>query len=1583
MDKGSRAKAIVIAGMHRSGTSALSRTLNLVGCEMSEVLVGGDQRGNERGHWESQRINELNNELLASAGSRWDDWEAINPSWYASPLYAKYFERARETLKSEFPSAPLFVIKDPRFCRLMDLWLNVIESLDAQPLVVMPIRNPQDVAASLLTRDNIDPSIGRLLWLRHVLDAEAGSRNCQRVTVRYEDLLNDWQSVVAHIGEELQLSWPRISSASSLEVESFLTPDLHHHADPRTAVEPGAQTVRWIAECHEVLQRWSAGEQRDSDLAKLDEIRSDLNALGPIFGRPILLGRSAMRKIPILEEKQTELTNLLEAETARTEQLRRTVAQQEGDMREMAAQHEAAVEALRQSGAQQTAEIAAQDSEISQLRNHIVERDQAIVERDQKIDGQHSKLASLSDTLANTQRQVHTLMRAVNEREQRIATLLQSSSWRLTEPLRKSKLGLGRLFRRAMYLAKIGGWLCTGQFRKVAHAALPFYRRHAPRWLGSFIPRRMRHWLRASTTPISSAAQSQTNLDPAEQSAGALFVPEHRGKPPPSSPVQLIAFYLPQFHPIPENDAWWGEGFTEWTNVVAATPQFTGHYQPRVPIDTGYYDLRDPEVQRRQVELAKRYGIGGFCFYFYWFAGHRLLETPLLNYLNDSAMDLPFCLCWANENWTRRWDGRDQDLLIGQEHSPDDDLDFIEHVSRYLKDPRYIRIEDRPLLLVYRPALFPKASETVLRWREWCRENDVGELYIAMVQSFQDLDPRPYGMDAAIEFPWHTGLPSDITSHLVPVHSPFQGYVFDWPDYAAKSQEQPERPWTQIRGVMPGWDNTPRRNTDAHLFQGHSPAGYRRWLRSAMRWTLAQEHSEDERLLFVNAWNEWGEGAYLEPDQRFGYAFLQATRDAVEEVAGQPTDPVRPHPASAGETKSGTEALASKQVVPVSAAYSATPAGIRLPCPLKPDVSVVIPVHGKCHLTLRCLKSLNDLEDERTFEVILVDDASTDESAEVLPSLSGIRYVRNVENKGFLKSCNRGAELARGRYILLLNNDAMVENGAIDALAGTFDVHENAGLVGAKLYFEDGSLQEAGGIVWSDGSAMNFGRGDDPRRPEYNYVRDADYCSGAAIMLPLKLWRELGGFDEYYVRAYYEDTDLAFRVREAGHRVLYQPFAKIIHSEGATSGTDLSKGEKRYQAENRLRFLKRWRETLEAHHLTPGSPTDLAKDRAAKGRALIVDWATPMPDHDSGSADIFNLVRMLACLGIKTVFASHRDLDYCGAYTDDLQQLGVEMLYAPYCDSLKTYLKHAGKDIDYVLVHRVGVFKEWASLLRTHCHNARIVFHTVDLHHIREARQAETEHSERLRKQAELTKKTELQLARKADAIVVVSDHEKELLKEAVDGTPVFHMPLIREIPRAGRTSFGKRHGIAFIGNYLHEPNLDAVRHFVHEIWPTFHAAVPSAELILGGAQMPTEVERLQESEGVRTIGYIEDLASLFNRIRLTIAPLRYGAGAKGKVVSSLCHGVPVVASPVAAEGMSLKDGRDILVASDKAEWAEHLEAAYCDEAIWRKLRKGGLAAMRKSHTLEAGIKVLREILDLDEDSPATDRKVHRADAAR
>ena len=361
----------------------------------------------------------------------------------------------------------------------------------------------------------------------------------------------------------------------------------------------------------------------------------------------------------------------------------------------------------------------------------------------------------------------------------------------------------------------------------------------------------------------------------------SLFVQHIKDREQLNPATKLIAFYLPQFHPIPENNTWWGEGFTEWTNVKPAEPQFEGHYQPRIPGELGYYNLLDGKTQKRQVELAKNYGIGGFCFYMYWFGGKRLLEQPLDNYLRDQSLDLPFCVCWANENWSRRWDGLDQEILMSQNHSPEDDIAFIAEAAKYLRDARYIRVENKPLLLIYRPALFPDIRATTLRWRHWCQENGIGEIHLAYTQSFESVDPKEYGFDSAIEFPPNNACPPNLTSSMQPLNENFSGTVYDWRHYPARSENYPDVNYTLFRAVCPSWDNTARRKNKGTVFLNSSPAAYQRWLENALNDTARRFDESSKKLVFINAWNEWAEGAYLEPDQKHGYAFLEATRRAL------------------------------------------------------------------------------------------------------------------------------------------------------------------------------------------------------------------------------------------------------------------------------------------------------------------------------------------------------------------------------------------------------------------------------------------------------------------------------------------------------------------------------------------------------------------------------------------------------------------------------------------------------------------------------------------------------------------------------
>lgn len=360
-----------------------------------------------------------------------------------------------------------------------------------------------------------------------------------------------------------------------------------------------------------------------------------------------------------------------------------------------------------------------------------------------------------------------------------------------------------------------------------------------------------------------------------------------------------IAFFLPQFHPIPENDRWWGEGFTEWTNVRRAKPRFRGHEQPRLPADEiGFYDLRSPEAREKQADLARAHGIHAFCWYHYWFAGRRLLERPFGDVLSSGRPDFPFCLCWANESWTRAWEGRDDEVLVQQTYSEDDDRRHIEALLPALADPRYVRVRGRPLLLVYRASDLPDPRRTVDLWRASVRAAGLGDLYLAAVEAFdadRGLAPRA-GFDAAVEFApdWscigrgkRRGRLARLARRLgLSSRAYEEARVVDYDEVAARMLARPSPSYLRFPGVSPSWDNSARR-PDGFVLHGSTPQGYARWLEAAI--LRFEPPHPDEDLVFVNAWNEWGEGAHLEPCRRHGRAYLEATHRALESVHRSPS----------------------------------------------------------------------------------------------------------------------------------------------------------------------------------------------------------------------------------------------------------------------------------------------------------------------------------------------------------------------------------------------------------------------------------------------------------------------------------------------------------------------------------------------------------------------------------------------------------------------------------------------------------------------------------------------------------------------
>lgn len=375
------------------------------------------------------------------------------------------------------------------------------------------------------------------------------------------------------------------------------------------------------------------------------------------------------------------------------------------------------------------------------------------------------------------------------------------------------------------------------------------------------------------------ASGRKHNRDSGDAMRSEEYVPYSEIASQSSGGARAIAFYLPQFHPFPENDAWWGKGFTEWTNVGKAKPLFENHYQPHCPIHLGYYDLRIPEILVEQARLARLYGVAGFSYYFYWFDGKTLMEAPLRSMLERPEVDIPFCLTWANENWTRRWDGKNSEILIEQKYSLESGERLIQHLAEYFRDPRYIRVGNRPVFNVYRPSRIPDVRQVVQAWRSEAQKLGFEDLYLMGIQGAAYEDFTDFGFDASVEFPPHGFEVADLSAAIRTNREDFAGRIIDYQSMVDEALNRPQRPFKVFRGATMGWDNTARRPSTAQICINYSVASFRDWISHLKSQAeSAPDRHPDENFVFINAWNEWAEGTHLEPDQRYGFANLEAVR---------------------------------------------------------------------------------------------------------------------------------------------------------------------------------------------------------------------------------------------------------------------------------------------------------------------------------------------------------------------------------------------------------------------------------------------------------------------------------------------------------------------------------------------------------------------------------------------------------------------------------------------------------------------------------------------------------------------------------
>jgi O-antigen biosynthesis protein len=629
-----------------------------------------------------------------------------------------------------------------------------------------------------------------------------------------------------------------------------------------------------------------------------------------------------------------------------------------------------------------------------------------------------------------------------------------------------------------------------------------------------------------------------------------------------------------------------------------------------------------------------------------------------------------------------------------------------------------------------------------------------------------------------------------------------------------------------------------------------------------------------------------------------------------------------------------------------------------------PEISIIIPVFNKWRFTYNCLSSIRKNVRGEKYEIVVVDNASTDETPKLFHSkIKNVIYLRQEENLNFVGGNNEGLKHASGKYIVFLNNDTYVLPGWLENLQATLGNDSKIGLAGSKLVYPNGLLQEAGGIVWKNEKVWNYGRFSDPSNYEFNYLKDVDYCSAASIIVKAEIIDKLGGFDPLYQPAFFEDTDLAFRVRQLGYRTVYQPKSEVIHFEGVTAGRNIKEGFKKYQEKNKQKFFERWKEVLQKENLEEGKESSyLARDRSQLKKILLfVDNEVPSYDKDAGSYIIFEYLKIFLDLGYKIVFWPH-NLKKNEPYASDLQQLGVEVAYDR--ENFSNYIKKYGEYIDLAILSRPNIAETYLGKIRKNS-RAKILYLAHDLHFLREMRESQLGENKEAPEINSRTREREIDIIKKSDMSLVFSEEEKKIVKKDHPEIKIITIPWIEknneDIPK---NKFEEREGIMLLGGFRHQPNVDSVLWFHKEIFPIVKKKIHDAKVYVIGSEPPKEILDL-DSNDFKILGFAteKDLAAYFNKNKVFVAPLRFGAGFKGKIAKSMAYGLPVVTTSIGAEGIGVRDGESAVIADTADEFAERLVKLYKDENLWNVISKKSLEYVRDNCSAENAKKVMKGIL--------------------
>jgi len=1788
-------RALLVLGMHRSGTSAVTRVINLLGADIAHDLMAG-RSDNPSGHWESEGLAQIHDRILVSAGTTWHDWRTFNPDWSRSDVAASHKKALLDFLSEEFAKSRLFVVKDPRMCRFVPVWLDVLREFDAVAAPVIVVRNPLEVAASLKRRDGMLPATSLLIWLRHMLDAERATRGMPRAFVHYEDLLRDWRKAAASIASRVGVAWPRWSPIIEADVDRFLASDLRHHEFSGQELSERSDVPDWVTQAYEVLTAFKKGEDNRS-LAQLDDIRASFDQAATSFGLALadaerapaanidadrdaktgatrqspgaqqpeetagsgppqhagigtagatakgagplpqidasriaiierdaeierltqagetsrhlqetlegkisalqldlskkasevetsrnqihllredvkahvatigrggneldLLKTELTRSRGHLREAQGELQGLLgevevtraalakvteerddqarhlmalqgvelELDATRT-QLDEIAAERDGHARQVAAlqgvelELSAArsklgeMEAQRGEQARQLTALQGVERELAatraQLSEAAAQRDDmqsrleaTLAERDgfaETFNEANEKLLETADLLRASRHDLVELETAYtiakeeiafseqrNEKQQAENEHQQAENAELRGQAEAARAELRRLDERAGHLE-----ITLGQ----ANAALG-HRNHDVAKLTGDLQQEQVH-ARALRETIARQSRALDDIASARRSRFGDLARAVRRRLLRSTSRDFGA------------KAWEGE-------LVLRSRLF----------DAPWYLLRYPDVEAQGVDPLVHYVLSGAAenrspnplFDVDWYAAQcpDLPESrisPLAHYISigftqgrdpNPLFDTDWYLrqnpdvAAASTNPLFHYiahggaEGRDPHPLFDSswylQSNPDVAAASINPLRHYLEHGVNEGRDPHPLFDTdWYLAEYPEVAAKGL--------NPLAH-YVS-TGALEGYSPHPL-FDGA----WYLRRNPDVAAarnnpleHFV-IHGAREGRdphpLFDTSWYVKQhpgvADENPLIHFLKHANLDAGLDPHPLFDSDFYLdanpdlaTSGMNPLVH--YLRHGLerltsphrffdaqfyvhRNTEVAEEGDNPLLHYI----ETGASRGLDPHPLFNAAHYSRRNPDAAGPAGNPlvhfvlsgatslaeleqsstdapADPAAAEPIPKNRfeitealtqlldmyhDRSGLDAITScyrllrrygeREIgandligLPELEALIATVIQLAAALPVRdvPDASIVIPVHNKFLYTLICVYSLLQLKTGLSFEILIADDHSSDATDAVFKATGGIvRHIRHNDNLGFNRNCNAAAKLARGRILILLNNDTLVLPGWLDALVGVLDDDPAVGLAGSKLVNDDGSLQEAGGILWNDASAWNFGRGDNACAYPYNYLKAADYISGASIALPRPVWDELGGFDDIFSPAYHEDTDLAFRVRRSGREVIYQPFSALIHHEGISHGRDPNAGIKLYQKRNAVLFFERWQDVLVREHYPDGVNVTQARDRSrSKPRILIVDHYVPQADRDAGSKSMWFYVEFFIEHGFHVTFWPH-NLHFDPPYVIALERLGVEVVYGfhPTWPVFETWLKDNADILDYAFLSRPGVAADFIDQLRARS-RAKILFYGHDLHHIRMKMEYGFKPSPELLAATMAAEQLERTIWSKSDVIYYPSTDEEQVVRELCPDRKVRTIPLYaydgdemdETKARIGREGVPHTRLVLFVGGFRHSPNVDAILWFVREIWPKVTAAVADCRLVVAGSSPPPEVVQLA-SDGVAVTGPIseEALGALYREAQVAIVPLRYGAGMKGKVLEALSLGVPLVSTAIGMQGL-------------------------------------------------------------------------------